>query len=70
MRQEKLKFPSDEHEPQRLRVSFIEIERIGARIVPAWNFLLIENGFAATYERIIHRCHYGFGAKRYGFPRI
>ncbi len=35
IRQEKLRFPSDEHEPHRLRVSFIEIERIGARIVAA-----------------------------------
>jgi hypothetical protein len=33
-------------------------------------FLLIENGFAATYERIIHRCHYGFAGKRYGFAPI
>jgi hypothetical protein len=33
-------------------------------------FLLIENGFATTYERIIHRCHYGFAGKRYGFSAI
>jgi len=33
-------------------------------------FLLIENGFATTYERIIHRCHYGFAGKRYGFSGI
>jgi hypothetical protein len=33
-------------------------------------FLLIENGFATTYERIIHRCHYGFAGKRYGFADI
>jgi hypothetical protein len=33
-------------------------------------FLLIENGFATTYERIIHRCHYGFAGKRYRFSAI
>ncbi|MBB2672435.1 UNVERIFIED_ORG: hypothetical protein GGE44_001990 [Rhizobium esperanzae] len=29
-------------------------------------FLLIKNEVAITYERIIHRCHYGFAGKRYG----
>ena len=35
IRQEKLKFPSDEHEPQRLRVSFMLIEATFAPIRPA-----------------------------------